>query len=120
MRIAKPPAHRRRQDTILTETLPLYPPARGSQGIGSWCDDETATDICHFAEKLSASNRGLTVPRALQALLPMCGDKRALTYLDGKGNEVRAQCVLLTCIYIEGWLRPPRPPPQSAPRQPPP
>lgn len=62
-----------------------------SQGVGSWCDDETATEICKMADELSLKNRGLSVAKALEALLPSCGDKRALTYLDGKGNELEVQ-----------------------------
>ena len=42
-----------------------------------------------MADELSSRQRGLTIAKALEALLPMCGDKRALSYLDGKGNEVR-------------------------------
>ncbi len=61
------------------------------QGVGSWCDDETAAEICTAVDELSQAQRGLTMAKALEALLPMCGDKRALTYLDGRGNELEVQ-----------------------------
>ena len=64
---------------------------RSWDGIGPWCDDATAEEICLGADKLSAEEKRLTVAEAIKFLLPSCGEKRALTYLDGKGHEIEVQ-----------------------------
>ena len=56
-----------------------------------------------MADELSAAQRGLSITKALEALLPWCGDKRALSYLDGKGNEVRDRLWLIWEIRWIGW-----------------
>ena len=81
---------------------------RGWDGIGPWCDDATAEEICRAADKLSAEDKTLTVAKAIRFLLPFCGDKRALTYLDGKGAEIEVQtfsdvmdCAMRIAAYLQ-------------------
>ena len=64
---------------------------RDWDGLGAWADEKSAEEVCRAVEKLSAENRGLTVTQALEFLMQYVGDKRALTYLDGKGNEIEVQ-----------------------------
>eukprot|EP00624_Nannochloropsis_granulata_P005483 evm.model.NODE_390_length_22818_cov_35.022045.3 len=64
---------------------------RSWDGIGKWCDDATAEEICLAVDKLSAENKRLTVVKAIKFLLSSYADKRALTYLDGKGQEIEVQ-----------------------------
>ena len=84
-------------------------------GIGSWCDDATATEICTLADEKSANVPDWNLAKALKFLLPYCGEKRALTYLDGKGNEVEVQtfsdvhdcaCRIAAYLQREMGLRP--------------
>lgn len=64
---------------------------RGWDGIGNWCDDATAEEICLAVDKLSAEDKRLTVVKAIKFLLSSYAEKRALTYLDGKGQEIEVQ-----------------------------
>jgi len=58
---------------------------RGWDGIGPWSDSVTASQVSELLLKTEAN---FTFKAAFERVVAHVGEKRALTYLDGKGCEV--------------------------------
>lgn len=56
-------------------------------GVGNWCDAETAQELTNYGMRLSAEPN-MTLKPLFERVVSCVPEKRALTYLDGKGKEI--------------------------------
>lgn len=72
---------------------------RAWEGVGPWCDDKTSEETCRYLETV-ARRPNITIAQLLDEMVPYYAEKRAITYLDGKGKEVENHSYGEVLLYV--------------------